>query len=229
MACLAPPPPTRVQWSLLTTTRLHRPSWSSCAPSSVAPSSSEMTWPPVSTARSSSIALRRFPKPGAFTATQCSAPRTLLTTRVASASASTSSAMISSDAFFCTTFSSSGSSGFMLGDLLVVEQHQRVGRAPHSIFSMSLTKYAERKPFSNCMPSTTSSSVRVPLASSTVITPSVPTRSMASATRSPTATLPCAEMENGRSAPSPSSTSPGARSAGRTRWPPAGGAPRCRA
>ena len=45
---------------------------------------------------SSSIALRRSPKPGALTAATLRPPRSLLTTRVASASPSTSSAMISS-------------------------------------------------------------------------------------------------------------------------------------
>ena len=55
-----------------------------------------MAWPPVRMAMSSSIALRRSPKPGAFTAQTCSVPRSLLTTSVASASPSTSSAMISS-------------------------------------------------------------------------------------------------------------------------------------
>ena len=45
---------------------------------------------------SSSVALRRSPKPGAFTAAACSVPRSLLTTSVASASPSTSSAMMRS-------------------------------------------------------------------------------------------------------------------------------------
>ena len=42
-----------------------------------------------------SISLRRSPKPGAFTAQTLSTPRSLLTTSVASASPSTSSAMMS--------------------------------------------------------------------------------------------------------------------------------------
>ena len=41
-----------------------------------------------------SIALRRSPKPGALMATDLNVPRILLTTSVASASPSTSSAMI---------------------------------------------------------------------------------------------------------------------------------------
>jgi hypothetical protein len=55
-----------------------------------------MNLPWVSTAMSSIMALRRSPKPGALTATTFSVPRILLTTRVASASPSTSSAMSSS-------------------------------------------------------------------------------------------------------------------------------------
>ena len=46
---------------------------------------------------SCSISLRRSPKPGALTAATFSVPRSLLTTRVVSASPSTSSAMISSE------------------------------------------------------------------------------------------------------------------------------------
>ena len=38
--------------------------------SSLSPTSSEMTWPPVRMAMSCSIALRRSPKPGALTATR---------------------------------------------------------------------------------------------------------------------------------------------------------------
>ena len=58
---------------------------------------------------SSSIALRRSPNPGALTAATLSRPRILLTTRVDSASPSTSSAMISSGLRDWATFSSSGS------------------------------------------------------------------------------------------------------------------------
>ena len=53
-----------------------------------------MALPPVRIAMSCSIALRRSPKPGALTAHDFECPRSLLTTRVASASPSTSSAMI---------------------------------------------------------------------------------------------------------------------------------------
>ena len=55
-----------------------------------------------------SMALRRSPKPGALTATDVNVPRILFTTSVASASPSTSSAMISSGLPVCMTFSSTG-------------------------------------------------------------------------------------------------------------------------
>ena len=79
----------------------HAPSWRGRASpsvtfSSLMPRSSEMSWPPVRMAMSSSIALRRSPKPGALTAATFRPPRSLLTTSVASASPSTSSAMMSS-------------------------------------------------------------------------------------------------------------------------------------
>ena len=60
---------------------------------------------------SSSMALRRSPKPGALTAATLRPPRSLLTTSVASASPSMSSAMISSGLPVCTTASSTGSIG----------------------------------------------------------------------------------------------------------------------
>ncbi len=68
-----------------------------------------MSWPPVRIAMSSSIALRRSPKPGAFTAATLRPPRSLLTTSVAIASPSTSSEMMTSGLPVCTTASSSGS------------------------------------------------------------------------------------------------------------------------
>ena len=77
--------------------------------SSFRPTSSETTWPPVRIAMSWSIALRRSPKPGALIATDLNVPRILLTTSVARASPSTSSAMMASGLPPCMTFSSTGS------------------------------------------------------------------------------------------------------------------------
>ena len=58
---------------------------------------------------SSSMRLRRSPKPGAFTETPVKVPRSLFTTSVARASPSTSSAMISSGRPDWMTCSSTGS------------------------------------------------------------------------------------------------------------------------
>ena len=82
--------------------------------SSLIPRSSVMHLPPVRMAMSSSIALRRSPNPGAFTARTCSVPRSLFTTSVARASPSTSSAMITRGRPPFATCSSSGSRSRML-------------------------------------------------------------------------------------------------------------------
>ena len=63
-----------------------------------------------------------------------------------------------------------------------------------SIFSESVTKYGEIYPLSNCIPSTTSTYVSVPLASSTVITPSLPTFSNASVINLPIVSSLLAEI-----------------------------------
>ena len=81
--------------------------------SSFKPRSSVMALPLVRMAMSSSIALRRSPKPGALTAAACSVPRSLLTTRVASASPSMSSAMMSSGRPRRATCSSTGRRSFI--------------------------------------------------------------------------------------------------------------------
>jgi hypothetical protein len=109
MSSLVPPPPTMVVSSLVTTTLRARPSRSRVVFSSLRPTSSVMTWPPVRTAMSASMALRRSPKPGALMATDLKVPRILLTTSVDRASPSTSSAMITSGLPDCMTFSSTGS------------------------------------------------------------------------------------------------------------------------
>mmetsp|Transcript_28121 Transcript_28121/g.68242 ORF Transcript_28121/g.68242 Transcript_28121/m.68242 type:complete len:305 (+) Transcript_28121:254-1168(+) len=75
---------------------LQVPSTLKSAVSSLRPTSSEMTVPPVRTAMSCRVALRLSPKPGAFTAATCIPPRSLLTTSVARASPSTSSATMTS-------------------------------------------------------------------------------------------------------------------------------------
>src|ERR687885_383866 len=66
MSFFLPAPSTITVLSLSMRTFLARPSMSSVTVSSLMPRSSEITWPAVRIAMSSSIALRRSPKPGAF-------------------------------------------------------------------------------------------------------------------------------------------------------------------
>ena len=73
-----------------------------------------------------SISLRRSPKPGALTAQTCSVPRSLLTTSVASASPSTSSAMISSGLPALATCSSTRQQVLHVRELLLVDEDERV-------------------------------------------------------------------------------------------------------
>ena len=105
----SPPPSMIVEVSLVTTTRRARPSCETCVFSSFRPISSVITSPPLRIAMSSSMRLRRSPNPGAFTATPVKVPRSLLTTRVASDSPSTSSATMTSGLPLCITCSRIGS------------------------------------------------------------------------------------------------------------------------
>ena len=75
---------------------------------------------------SPSMALRRSPKPGALTAQTLQEAAQRLTTSAASASLSTSSAMMSSGRPVCATFSSSGSMSRTLDELLLVDEDERV-------------------------------------------------------------------------------------------------------
>ena len=109
-----PAPSTMVVSSLVTTTLRAEPISDRSIESSLRPTSSATTCPPVRMAMSWSIALRRSPKPGALTATELNVPRILLTTSVARASPSTSSAMTSSGLPDCMTFSSTGSRSWTL-------------------------------------------------------------------------------------------------------------------
>ena len=86
--------------------------------------------------------MRRSPKNGALTATTSKVLRTALTTRVDSASPSTSSAMISSGRFCSMTFSSSGSrsaSALILSRTSSTSGFSRTASAA----SASVTKYGE--------------------------------------------------------------------------------------
>ena len=95
MSFFAPLPFTIVVLSLSIVTRSVVPNISIVVFSRVNPLSSEITVPPVRIAISSNIAFLLSPKPGAFTAAIFRAPLSLLTTRVAKASPSTSSAITS--------------------------------------------------------------------------------------------------------------------------------------
>src|SRR2546421_530519 len=108
MSLRLPAPLMIVVFSFSMTTFLARPSIAGVTVSSLMPRSSEISCPPVRIAMSSSIALRRSPKPGAFTAATLRPPRSLLTTRGAIASPSTSSETISSRLPPCPTASGRG-------------------------------------------------------------------------------------------------------------------------
>ena len=108
IASESPAPSTIVVESLSITILRARPSCESFVFSSLRPISSVITSPPVRIAMSSSMRLRRSPKPGALTATAVKTPRSLLTTTVARASPSTSSATISSGLPAWMTCSSTG-------------------------------------------------------------------------------------------------------------------------
>ncbi len=128
---------------------------------------------------SASMALRRSPKPGALTATEAKVPRILLTTSAASASPSTSSATTTSGRDVCMTFSSSGTRSRRF-DTLELTRSRYGFSSTASIRSVSVTMYGEMYPLSKRMPSTRSMSMPKVFDSSTVITPSLPTLSIAS-------------------------------------------------
>ncbi|MNE14537.1 hypothetical protein D3C80_1074180 [compost metagenome] len=119
------------------------------------PLSSEITVPPVKMAISSSIAFLLSPKPGAFTAAIFNAPRNLFTTKVDKASPSTSSAIINNGFPDCATGSKTGSNSFNEETFLSYKRMKGLSNSA-SIFSGLVTKYGERYPLSNCIPSTTS-------------------------------------------------------------------------
>ncbi|MNC45817.1 hypothetical protein D3C75_948040 [compost metagenome] len=92
---------------------------------------------------SCSMALRRSPKPGALTAATLTMPRMLLTTRVASASPSTSSATISSGRPALATASRTGSSSRML-EIFLSTSSSSGPSSSATMVSGLLTKYGDR-------------------------------------------------------------------------------------
>src|SRR4051795_2972041 len=170
--------------SAVTTTRRARPRDSGRTEASVSPASSAITSPPVKAARSPRWWMRRWPKPGARTATASSVRCWLFVTSIPSAEPSTFSARITSGRGDRITASSAGirSCGCEIGSAVM---RMYGSSRTVSIRLRSLIMYGEIQPFSTWTPSTNSTEIPGTSDSSTVTTPSVPTRSSASAIASP--------------------------------------------
>ena len=91
---------------------------------------------------SCSIALRRSPKPGALTLTELNVPRILLTTSVARASPSTSSAMMTSGLPDCMTFSSTGTRSRTA--VIFRADEQDVGVVEHGFHALGIGDHVGR-------------------------------------------------------------------------------------
>mmetsp|Transcript_26251 Transcript_26251/g.73440 ORF Transcript_26251/g.73440 Transcript_26251/m.73440 type:complete len:271 (-) Transcript_26251:702-1514(-) len=155
---LSPAPSRTTVSSFVTVSVLHVPrTLDSNVSSSFPPVSSLMSSAPVNTARSCNIAFRWSPKPGAFTAASCNPPRSLLTTIVAKASPSTSSATMNKGR--C-TFAACSSTGRMAWTLEIFLSYRRTSGSVRFTFCAfeSVMKCGEMNPRSNFMPSTTSNS-----------------------------------------------------------------------
>src|SRR3954463_16815912 len=170
--------------SAVTITRRARPSDSGRTCASVSPASSAITCPPVKAARSPRWWMRRWPKPGARTATASSVRCWLFVTSIPSAEPSTFSARMTSGRGDFMTASNAGirSCGCEMGS--AVRRMYGSSRTV-SIRARSLTMYGEIQPLSTFTPSTKSTAIPGISDSSTVTTPSGPTRSSASAIAAP--------------------------------------------
>ena len=174
-----------IVFSLPTFTCFAWPSWVNWVSFNSIPKSEEITSPPVSIAISCNIAFLLSPNAGAFTATHTKVPLNLLTTNVAKASPSTSSAIINNFLPCWAICSRIGKISCILEIFLsVIKIYGSSNTA--SILSESVTIYEERYPLSNCIPSTTFKFVSIVLDSSIVITPSLETFSIASDIKFPT-------------------------------------------
>ena len=105
----SPSPSTTVVLSFVTSTLFAVPNISIEASFNSNPKSSVITVAPVNIAKSSNIALRRSPKPGALTATAVNVPLMRFNTIFVNASPSTSSATIKIGRLDWTTCSNKGS------------------------------------------------------------------------------------------------------------------------
>ena len=180
-----PEPSTIVVESLSTFTFLADPNWSRLTNFKSSFNSSLNTCVPVNTAMSSRIAFLFSPYPGAFTATTLKVPLSLFNTRVVSTSPSTSSAIINKGLDDSTTCSKTGNTSWILFIFLSVINIYGFSNSA-SFFSPSLTIYGDKYPLSNCIPSTTDKFVSIVFDSSTLMTPSLPILSIASAINWPT-------------------------------------------
>ena len=132
-----------IVFSLPTSIRFAWPRSSSFTFSKVRPTSSEITVPPVRIAISSSIAFLLSPKPGAFTATVLIVPRMLLTTNVAKASPSISSAIISKGLPAFATCSNVGRRSLIFAIFLSCNNTYGSSRSAICL-SLLLMKYGDR-------------------------------------------------------------------------------------
>ena len=139
---------------------------------------------PVKMAMSSNNSPCSSPKPGAFTAAALTTRLATFRTSVARASPSTSFAIMRSGLFCCMLTSKLGSRSWALLTVWSVIKIMGFSKIA-SFFSRSVMKYGEMYPLSTSMPSTTLRSVSADFASSTVMTPSWPTASTASAINDP--------------------------------------------
>ena len=130
-------------FSLSRTTFFAEPKSSMDVVSSDRPTSSEITLPPVKIAISSSIAFLLSPNPGALHAATLTMPLMLLTTRVARASPSTSSAIINNALPAFATDSSNGIKSLILEIFL---SNNRINGSSKATFILSwlLMKYGDR-------------------------------------------------------------------------------------
>mmetsp|Transcript_109993 Transcript_109993/g.164555 ORF Transcript_109993/g.164555 Transcript_109993/m.164555 type:complete len:403 (+) Transcript_109993:227-1435(+) len=188
-----PAPSSSTVSSLLTTTFFTEPRTEASALSSLRPRSSLISWAPVRIAMSCRFALRLSPKPGALTQTTLSPPRSLFTMKPASASLSTSSA-ITTSGFVCLAQWSRIWKTCWKALILPSTSSTAASSNSHFCVFASVMKYGEMYPRSNFIPSTHSSSSTMVLPSWMVMTPSLVTFSIASASSFPTSASPFAEI-----------------------------------
>lgn len=141
---------------------------------------------PVRIARSRSISFFLSPKPGALIPRTVRTHLSLLRMIPVRASPSISSAMMTSSRLPLCASDSRTPRISLSDEIFLSVMRMYASDIRHSIFSPSVIIYGEIYPLSNCIPSVTSTSRPNVRPSSTVITPSFPTFSIASAIIFPT-------------------------------------------